>query len=85
VATSLAFIFARKTPYKNKYPGFQITVTWLTALLIYSLMSQSQLTAASSSNFQLIFNNALKAYEKRTKKGFTRPSTRRRAPYLQLT
>ena len=31
-------------------------------------MSQSQLTAASSSNFQLIFNNALKAYEKRTKK-----------------
>jgi hypothetical protein len=33
-------------------------------------MSPSQLTAASSSssNFQLIFNNALKAYEKRTKK-----------------
>ena len=25
-------------------------------------------TASSSSNFQLIFNNALKAYEKRTKK-----------------
>ena len=33
-------------------------------------MSNSQpiATAASSSNFQLIFNNALKAYEKRTKK-----------------
>ena len=26
------------------------------------------ITASSSSNFQLIFNNALKAYEKRTKK-----------------
>ena len=32
----------------------------------FALMSQSQLTA-SSSNFQLIINNALKAYEKRTK------------------
>ena len=31
-------------------------------------MSQSQLTPASSSNFQLVFDNALKAYEKRTKK-----------------
>jgi hypothetical protein len=31
-------------------------------------MSQSHLTAASTSNFQLIFNNALKVYEKRTKK-----------------
>jgi hypothetical protein len=31
-------------------------------------MSHPQLTAASSSNFQLIFNNALKAYEKRTKR-----------------
>lgn len=31
-------------------------------------MSQSQPTPASSSNFQLVFNNALKAYEKRTKK-----------------
>jgi hypothetical protein len=36
-----------------------------------ALMSHSHLsdlTASSSSNFQLIFNNALKAYEKRTKK-----------------
>ena len=31
-------------------------------------MSHSHLTAASTSNFQLIFNHALKAYEKRTKK-----------------
>jgi hypothetical protein len=30
--------------------------------------SHSITTASSSSNFQLIFNNALKAYEKRTKK-----------------
>ena len=30
-------------------------------------MSHSHLTASSSSNFQLIINNALKAYEKRTK------------------
>ena len=29
--------------------------------------SHSHLTAVSSSNFQLIFDNALKAYEKRTK------------------
>jgi hypothetical protein len=31
-------------------------------------MSRTHLTPASSSNFQLIFNNALKAYEKQTKK-----------------
>ena len=31
-------------------------------------MSHPQLTAASSSNFQIIFNNALKTYEKRTKR-----------------
>lgn len=30
-------------------------------------MSQSHLAAASSSNFELIINNALKAYERRTK------------------
>ena len=30
-------------------------------------MSHSQITAASSSNFQLIINNALDAYKKRTK------------------
>jgi hypothetical protein len=30
-------------------------------------MSHSHPTAASSSNFQLIINNALKVYEKRTK------------------
>ena len=32
-------------------------------------MSHSQLATASSSNFQLIINNALDAYERRTKKG----------------
>jgi hypothetical protein len=31
-------------------------------------MSHTPPTTTSSSNFQLIFNNALKAYEKRTKK-----------------
>jgi hypothetical protein len=34
---------------------------------LFSLMSPAHPTAASSSNFQLIFNNALKAYERRTK------------------
>ncbi len=34
----------------------------------YPLMSHTQSTSASSSNFQVIFNNALKAYQKRTKK-----------------
>ena len=32
------------------------------------MSSRTHSTTASSSNFQLIFNNALKAYEKRTKK-----------------
>jgi hypothetical protein len=31
-------------------------------------MSHSHLTASSSNNFQLIFNNALKVYEKHTRK-----------------
>ena len=33
-----------------------------------SQMSHTPTTSTSSSNFQLIFNNALKAYERRTKK-----------------
>ena len=39
-------------------------------LFPFAFMSRSHLTASgsSSSNFQLIFNNALEAYEKRTKK-----------------
>ena len=37
-------------------------------LLTFILMSHSQLAAASSSNFQLIMNNALDAYQRRTKK-----------------
>lgn len=36
-------------------------------LVASSLMSHSHLTATSSSNFQLILNNALKAYQKCTK------------------
>ena len=37
-------------------------------LLASAIMSHPQLAASSSSNFQLIINSALKAYEKRTKK-----------------
>jgi hypothetical protein len=37
-------------------------------LLAPTAMSHSDPTASSSSNFQPIFNNALKAYERRTKK-----------------
>ena len=33
-----------------------------------TIMSQSHLPSASSSNFQSIFNNALKEYQRRTKK-----------------
>ena len=36
-------------------------------LLALQVMSHTHPTATSSPNFQLIFNNALKAYEKRTK------------------
>jgi hypothetical protein len=36
-------------------------------LIAFALMSHSHLAASSSSSFQLIINNALKAYEKRTK------------------
>ena len=51
-------------------------------LLPFALMSRSQPTASGSSpsNFQLIFNNALGAYEKRTKRNlFAHPL----APQLQ--
>lgn len=37
-------------------------------LIASSVMSHSYLTATSSSNFQLILNNALKAYQKLTKR-----------------
>ncbi len=36
--------------------------------LTYSLMSHTQSTSTPSFNFQIIFNNALKEYKKRTKK-----------------
>jgi hypothetical protein len=39
-----------------------------TKLLAFAIMSHSHLTADSTSNFQLIINNALKGYEKHTKK-----------------
>ena len=35
---------------------------------LHSYMSHTRPTSTSSSNFQVIFNNALKAYERRTKK-----------------
>ena len=38
------------------------------SLLASSTMSPTDNTTTLSSNFQLVFNNALKAYEKRTKK-----------------
>ena len=50
-----------------------------------TLMSHSQSTAASSSNPQLVLNNALKAYEKIHEARFTQPSTRLPAPGLQLS
>src|SRR6266576_1914208 len=40
----------------------------LKKVLASALMSHSHPSTASSSNFQLILNNALKAYKKRTKK-----------------
>ena len=43
------------------------THRYLPVLITYSLMSHSHLTATSS-NFQVIINNALKAYEKCTKR-----------------
>jgi len=49
--------------------GPQLSPTILLSLLASITMShRTHSTTASSSNFQLLFNNALKAYEKRTKK-----------------
>jgi hypothetical protein len=59
------------SPLPNYHPGIRHRLSLGTKKLIPSaLMSQSHLAASSSSsdsNFQLIINNALKAYEKRTK------------------
>ena len=54
----------------NFPPSAQLSVIVLSARPAFALMSRSRVTAfeSSSSNFQLIINNALKAYEKRTKK-----------------
>ena len=45
-----------------------ILITRETSLSSSSLMSRTQLPASSSSNFQQIFDNALKSYQRRTKK-----------------
>ena len=52
-------------PQPKKYTQNQYLST--NKLLVSAAMSHSHPTASSSSNFQLIINNALKAYEKRTK------------------
>ena len=53
-------------------PSAPLTIILLPAIVLspqseIALMSHSRATGSSSSNFQLIINNALKAYEKRTK------------------
>jgi hypothetical protein len=53
-------------PYR---PGIALRLSHRTNKLPASaIMSHSHLAASSSSNFQLIINSALEAYEKRTKK-----------------
>ena len=60
----------------TNYPFAQLSPTnivpsatnLLTLVLAFAIMSHSYLTADSTSNFQLIFNNALKAYEAHTRK-----------------
>ena len=50
-------------PNYHRYPPSSLSqINYL-----FSLMSPTHPTAASPSNFQLIFNNALKTYERRTK------------------
>ena len=49
------------------HPLSPSTLTKLLAPAALMSNSHPNTTASSSSNFQLIFNNALKAYEKRTK------------------
>ena len=63
-----------RTDHVNLFTSAQLTIVLLSAILLlarttFAVMSQSHVAASgsSSSNFQLIFNNALKAYEKRTK------------------
>jgi hypothetical protein len=61
------------TPYCSPLPKYRCHRSLRTSKLLASaLMSHSHLSAqvssASSSNFQLIINNALEAYKRRTKK-----------------
>ena len=59
------------SPLPHYHPGIRHRSLSTNKLPASTLMSHSKshshLTAVSSSNFQLIFDNALKAYEKRTK------------------
>ena len=59
----------------ERFPSAQSSTKQLTSDVFVTppvptltLMSQTHPTHASSSNFQVIFNNALRAYEKQTKK-----------------
>ena len=66
----------RSARERVNYPFAQLSPTnivpsatnLLTLVLAFAIMSHSYLTADSTSNFQLIFNNALKAYEAHTRK-----------------
>ena len=51
---------------RHLYP--HLPRTHYSILLATTIMSQTHPTATSSSNFQPIFNNALKAYQRHTKK-----------------
>ena len=62
------------TRLDHEAPSALLTIVPLSAIVLsartnFAVMSQSRITTSgsSSSNFQLIVNNALKAYERRTK------------------
>jgi hypothetical protein len=67
-------------PLPNYRPSICYRPLNTNKLLAFALMSHSRLTAASASNFQQVFDNALKAYETRTKKDLL---THPLAPQLQ--
>jgi hypothetical protein len=53
---------------ESQYNKVHASAFLSSTLLSSALMFHSHLTASSTSNFQLIINNALKAYEKRTRR-----------------
>ena len=65
-------IFPHVTRGSDLFPSAQLrpSAIFLSARTTFAsaLMSHSYPTSSSSNNFQLIINNALKAYEKRTKR-----------------